>query len=296
MKISVIADEVSGDFETALEIIRSWKVDAVEIRRAGERRYPDVSEYWQKRVPQLVSEYGLSVAAISPGLFKRPHPGPAAPFHFHRAQDIEQVEREAADEAELDHELNVVLPASIEAAKVLGTDKIICFSFQRQERGPSPEAVVQVLRHAAEQVSRAGLILAIEVDDIAKRTADLVRRVNHPGLQINWDPANAYRRGEDVPFPDGYASVREFVRHVHFKDARTEPNGNREWALDGVIDWQGQLRALAVDGFDGYISVEPHLRPQVHASLRTLERIRSLVGQPSPTLGEHQLVGSGLRA
>jgi hypothetical protein len=54
MQLAVISDEVSGDLETALELIRSWQVDAVEIRRAGEHRYPDVSAYWRKRVPQLV--------------------------------------------------------------------------------------------------------------------------------------------------------------------------------------------------------------------------------------------------
>jgi len=32
MKISVISDEVSGDLETALELIRSWNVAAVELR------------------------------------------------------------------------------------------------------------------------------------------------------------------------------------------------------------------------------------------------------------------------
>ena len=32
MKIAVIADEVSGDLETALELIRSWGADAVELR------------------------------------------------------------------------------------------------------------------------------------------------------------------------------------------------------------------------------------------------------------------------
>ena len=70
MKISVIADEVSGDLETALELIRSWDVDAVELRRAGGQRYPDVSDYWKRRVPEMIAEYGLPVAAISPGLFK----------------------------------------------------------------------------------------------------------------------------------------------------------------------------------------------------------------------------------
>jgi len=278
MKISVIADEVSGDLETALELIRSWGADAVELRRAGDRRYPDVSDYWKRRVPEFVREYGLPVAAISPGLFKIAYPGAPGPFHFHRGQDIEQFERETAAEQLLEFHMNTLLPASIEAAQQLGTEKIICFDFEWSGRPPTE--VVQVMRHAAATVAAAGLMLAIEVDlHTSRPTAELVRMVNHPALQINWDPANAYRAGEDVPFPDGYANVREFVRHVHFKDAKTDEHGNRVWALDGVIDWPGQMRQLMADGFDGYISVEPHLRPNIEACTRTLARIRSLIAE-----------------
>jgi hypothetical protein len=32
MKISIVTDEVSSDVETALEIIKSWGVEAVELR------------------------------------------------------------------------------------------------------------------------------------------------------------------------------------------------------------------------------------------------------------------------
>ena len=71
-------------------LIRSWAVDAVELRRAGGQRYPDVSDYWKRRVPELVREYRLPVAAISPGLFKIDWPTEPAPLHFHRSGDMEQ--------------------------------------------------------------------------------------------------------------------------------------------------------------------------------------------------------------
>jgi sugar phosphate isomerase/epimerase len=280
VKIAVIADEVSGDLETALELTRMWGADAIELRRAGDRRYPDVSDYWKRRVPEFVREYGLPVAAISPGLFKVPVPGTPAPFHFHRGQDIEQWEREQAIERQFDFHVNTLLPASIEAAKQLGTSKIICFDFEWHD-APSKE-IVQVMRDAAQRVAAEGLMLVIEVDiHRSAPTADLVRQVNHPGLQINWDPGNAYRAGDDVPFPDGYEHVRPFVRHVHFKDAKTDENGKRIWTLDGVIDWSGQIAALIADGFDGYVSVEPHLRPNIEACTRTLARIRQCISEAS---------------
>lgn len=281
MKISVIADEVSGDLETALELIRSWAVDAVELRRAGGQRYPDVSDYWKRRVPELVREYRLPVAAISPGLFKIDWPTEPAPLHFHRSGDMEQFERETRARRLLDHHVEALLPASIEAANQLGTRKIVCFDFTRP--ADTPVELVQLMRHAAAQVHAAGLMLVIEVDcNTSKRTGDLVRAVNHAGLQVNWDPANAYRAGDDVPFPDAYAEVREYVRHVHFKDARTYADGKRSWTLGGIIDWAGQIKALQADGFDGYISVEPHMRPNIAACTFTLQRIRTLIADAQP--------------
>ena len=84
MKVTIMADEISPDLETSLELMRSWNLDTVELRRAGERRYPDVSDYWKSRVPRLVKEFGFSVVAISPGLFKVDYPGPDAPLRFLR--------------------------------------------------------------------------------------------------------------------------------------------------------------------------------------------------------------------
>lgn len=288
MKVTIMSDEVSSDFESALEIIRSWGVDSVEIRRAGDRRYPDVSAYWKVRVPQLVKEYGLSVVAISPGLFKIRYPGAPAPFHFHRGQDIEQFEHESAAEHLLDYHVSELLPASLEAAERLGTRTIIVWNFERHGEGPAAEGVIQVLRHAAEEAGAAGITLAIEVQDHCDFVADIVQRVDHPALAVSWAPASAYAAGEQVPFPDGYATVRPHIRHVHFKDvAGSAPqrsagdNGRARhaWVLDGVVDWRGQIAQLKKDGYEGYISVEPHVRPQIDAAKRTLDRLRALIDE-----------------
>jgi len=288
MKVSIMSDEISSDFESALEIMRSWEVDAVEIRRAGDRRYPDVSDYWKARVPQMLAEYGLPVAAISPGLFKIPYPAAPKPFHFHRGQDLEQFESEVAADRLFAHHVNVLLPESIKAAKNVGTRMIIIWNFERRGKGPAPEGVVKTLRGAAEQAAAEGITLAIEVQDLCEYVCDLVTRVDHPALAVSWTPASAYAAGEELPFPNGYQTLRPFIRHVHFKDVRSqapvsESDGAAEmrvrhqWVLDGVIDWRGQIAQLKKDGYDGYVSVEPHVRPQIDAAKRTLDRVRTLI-------------------
>ena len=89
---------------------------------------------------------------------------------------------------------------------------------------------------------------------------------------------NAFIGGEDRPFPDGFELARPYIRHVHFKDGHIDPvSGQRAWVVDGSIDWAGALTCLKQDGFDGYISVETHVRPKVASTLRCLERLRRLV-------------------
>jgi len=285
MKVSVVTDEVSSDPETALEILHSWGVTHVELRAIDDTRFPMISDYWQVRLPQLLDEFGLHVVAISPGLFQVPPPGRVRPpLFFNRTGDMRAVRDALHDEARLDEHVNKLLPASIEAAQRLGAQSIICFAFfsrsDHTEADLVSDAAIQVMRHAAQKVAEAGLTLNIEVSEPSQRTADIVRRVDHPALGINWDPGAAYQGGEEVPFPDGFDLLRPYIRHVHFKDVTTEPTGARTVVVDGVIDWRGAFAALRADNFDGYISVETHRRPKIDSTFRMLERLRALIALP----------------
>jgi sugar phosphate isomerase/epimerase len=283
MKVSVITDEVSSDPETALEIIASWGVKFIEIRGIGDQRFPEVADYWHYRLPQLVQEFGLSVAAISPGLFRTiPPVRTSISMSFSRSGDESRVCQQLEAERLREHHIERLLPTSIEAAKRLGARTIICFTFGRLDHTQDElvgEEVIQVMRHAADRVAAAGLTLNIEVAEATRRSVDVVRRVNHPALGINWDPANAFNGGEDDVFPAGFELARPFIRHVHFKDVRRDPNtGARPWTLEGgVTSWPPMIAGLQQDGFDGFLSVETHVRPKVASTLRTLERLRGLI-------------------
>jgi sugar phosphate isomerase/epimerase len=93
---------------------------------------------------------------------------------------------------------------------------------------------------------------------------------------VNWDPANAFEAG-DLPFPDGYSAVRQFVQHVHFKDIKGTPQGGSVYAVEGQIDWSGQIKALVQDGYQGYISVESHLQPKVSSARLMISRLKKLI-------------------
>lgn len=279
MQISIVTDEISSDIDTALEVIAWWGVHTCEIRSVGFERFPEVSRYWQRRIPVLLKEHGVTVGALSPGLFSHDWPSETAPIYSKR-MDFTRVMKTDEDERTLDHHVNVLLPSTIEWGKRFGASTIICFSWGRGDHtleSTATDEMIQVLRHAAGKVGEAGMQLVMEVSEPSERPADIARRVNHPAFGINWDPANAYDGGEDVCYPDGFEQVRPWIRHVHFKDARTLENGKRAWLLDGVIDWRGALTTLKEDGFDGLLTVETHFRPKVKGTYALLQRLRSLL-------------------
>jgi L-ribulose-5-phosphate 3-epimerase len=287
VKISVVTDEVSSDPESALEILRAWGVDAVELRGIGADRFPEVPDYWRVRLPEIIREFGMSVVAISPGLFQIPPPGrPRLPMSFSRRGDTGRVRAELEAEAQLDHHLNQLLPATIDAALKLGARTIVCFTFGRldhTEGDLASDEIVQIIRHATEKIAAAGLQLVIEVSELTRRSVDVCRRVNHPALGINWDPGNAFIGGEERPYPDGFELARPFIKHVHFKDSAIDPaSGKRAWVVHGIIDWPAAIACLKQDGYDGYISVETHVRPKLESTLRCLERLRRLVSDVEP--------------
>jgi sugar phosphate isomerase/epimerase len=89
--------------------------------------------------------------------------------------------------------------------------------------------------------------------------ARLLELVDHPALQIVWDPANASILGER-PFPDGYGQLAaDRIAHVHAKDCRVADH-KPTWGPLGEmdVDWRGQIAALQRDGYGGWISLETH--------------------------------------
>jgi sugar phosphate isomerase/epimerase len=267
MKLAICSDEISQDFLTAVELGAEWGVRWYELRRFRSGRVPEISEGDRERIRPIAQDYGVRISAISPGLFKEPVNAP-------------EVARGMAE----------VLPRAFDLAHEVGTDKVVCFAFDRDARaekmGPEevPPEVIDRLGEMANAAQAADVHLLLETEavcwgDTGLRTAAIIRRVGHDRLRMNWDPANSYSAGAHRPFPDEYNKIKDLVAHVHVKDvAADDPQRRRAVPVgQGAIDWPGQIRALIADGFDGFYTIETHHRPLVQASRRCVEALRRMV-------------------
>jgi sugar phosphate isomerase/epimerase len=283
MKISIVTDEISSDLETAVELAADWGIHDLELRGYGSQRVPGYSNYQKQRVLELMDEYQVQIVAISPGLFKIPYPDRKRDQFPLEVIDAGMYGRWRDAHSLLDYHCRELFPASLEYANEIKATKVVIFSFARGSDSQvfAPDEVLECLQNAADQAQKAGIELVIEVEDhfwadTGVHTADLIQKINHPALGVNWDAGNAFAAG-DIPFPDGYQAIRNYVKHVHFKDLICTTDGTFQYAVNGEIDWNGQIRALVEDDYQGFISVEPHMQPKVASSKAVYQRLKSLI-------------------
>src|SRR5205823_3544880 len=83
-----------------------------------------------------------------------------------------------------------------------------------------------------------------------------------PALGLAWDVNNGWYCGE-VPYPDGYALVRDRIYHVHVK-----PNAAKslDTVAETALTYEQVLTTLRDDGYSGWASIEHWGSPEAMLS------------------------------
>jgi len=284
-RICLITDEYSADPATAFELGRQWGVEHYEIRGAYRFRAPVGPAWVADRVAAAVEAYGVTVTAISPGLFKPT---------LRTDGSTEPISTDAP--AEVRRHLDDLLPAFFAFAERVGTRNVTVFALPRGDAPPGeapPAIVVDSLAEAARRAEAEGFQLLLENGGgtwacSADETAAILAAVDSPALKLTWDPANVAHAAPGGPDPvaEGYPLVRRHVANVHVKDVAVA-DARPRWCMigDGLIDWPTQLAQLRADGYPGRLTLEPHLQYEPGADLNLvamqaeyLRRTRALAG------------------
>ena len=271
-QICITSNEISQDFYTALEIGTSWGIRHFELKKVMNARVPDLDEGTVKRMKEELPRFDADVVCISPGMF----------------MGVEIGTEKAKEQA------GPVLDRTIAFAEGFGARLLICWGFARPE-GTDPEAtapqeVIDVLGDVASRAGKAGMTMVIENGPKDWTNAppgmlDVLGRVGAENLKLNWDPAN-YSPTGGTPYPDAYEQIAEHVAHVHLKDVAQlgplDPMGHDYRVIgQGVIDWQGQLQALADNGYEGYLDIETHRGPFVANSHGNFDALTDMLSKVS---------------
>ncbi len=102
----------------------------------------------------------------------------------------------------------------------------------------------------------------------AQNSNILLGEVDSPALKVVFDTGNPVSYGQDSW--DYYQTVFDSIVYVHIKDIRKE-NGEDHYVYCGEGD--GCVREIVADllanGYDGGLSIEPHLAAIIHTGERT---------------------------
>lgn len=235
------ADEISPQLDEQLATLRQESLRFLDLRGVWGTNVLDLSARQVETLKERLAQAGIAVSAIGSPIGKIPIAADFAPHlaAFQRALDL---------------------------ARAFDAPFLRIFSFFIPEGHDPAEYRDEVLSRLTRLVRAAegqGITLVHENEkeiygDTPERCLDLLRAIDSPILRAVWDPANFVQVGV-TPFSEGYAALRPYIAYVHVKDALL---GSGQVVPPGQGD--GQLRetlaALRDSGFDGFFSLEPHLK------------------------------------
>ena len=242
MRLGVITDEVSQDFEVALDFAKTYELDCVELRSAYEKGPFDYTEEDILAIKVLSDSYGIPVTAISSPMFKCEYSEENIKLHTEKFKKL------------------------LGFAKILGAKKIRCFDFLKNE-SITREMIRDAYKEAYAAAEADGVSILIESEpttnsQCCKDIKELVEAVNRPLFKALYDPGNNIYATDEIPYPDGYLAIKDLLGHVHIKDAKREGGETVATAVgEGEVDYPALFAELKRIGYDGDIMLETHYRP-----------------------------------
>ena len=247
MYFSGIADEAGESIETQIKAHQELGWKHIELRNIDGVNVTDLCEETFQDVAEKVTNAGLGVSDFGSQLCNW-----ARPIITH--PDIDRQE----------------LLRAIPRMQELGCKYIRTMSYPNAG-WPEDEwrdEAIRRLRELAEIASEANIVLVHENCNGwgglgPEQTLELLEKVDSENLRLVWDTGNPVAHGQD-PWAY-YKAVRDHIVYIHIKDGVME-EGSMRYTFPG--EGEGCVREVLEDmlarGYDGGISIEPHLQAIVH--------------------------------
>jgi sugar phosphate isomerase/epimerase len=238
--LSGFADEISPSLDEQLAVLAAESISHLELRNVWSTNVADLDDAELARFRRALDAAGVRVSAIGSPIGKIGLDAPLGP-------ELDRLRRVA------------------DVAGELGTTTVRVFSFFIPPGEPPQRHRQQVIDRMQALTSIAedrGLVLAHENEkeiygDRPERCADLIAAVGSPALRATFDAANFVQCGVR-PHSEAYGLLRPYLVYVQVKDALAA-TGEVVPAGQGDGQVRETLSALGSEGFEGYLSLEPHL-------------------------------------
>jgi len=137
------------------------------------------------------------------------------------------------------------------------------------------------IKKLADVASDNDIMLLLETgQETAEDLKAFLRKLNHPAVGVNFDPANMilYDKGDPI---EAVRELGSYIQHLHIKDAlRTKQTGT--WGTevpwgDGEVGPEAFVKALKEVGFNGVMAIEREAGDDRFGDIKlAVERLQSL--------------------
>ena len=238
--LSAFADEIDASLTIQIEELKKHDISYIEMRGVNGKNITKHTVREVKEIKNQLDDNGFKISAVGSPIGKIKI---TEPFDSH-----------------LD-----LFKHTLELAKILDTKYIRMFSFFMPEN-ENPEnyedEVMERWHKFIEAAKGYDIILSHENEkdiygDTAERCLKLIETLNCDYVRAVFDPANFVQCNIET-YPYAYKLLKKYVVYFHIKDALLSdhsvvPSGYG----DGKI--QEILTEAYNEGFEGFLSLEPHL-------------------------------------
>lgn len=266
MKLGVITDGISRDFEHALNVLAEAELEYAELQFLWDKEVGDLNRGEREKALAMLNARGIKVACISRHVFAGMPMSTRRDDALH-AQHMSGLRRCISMAHEFDCRLVRIMS---------GRKEMILFGSHGAEKWNVArgawDALLPLIEPAVRMAEREGVTLVVETGNgtmvhsawTGRRLIDDLGAIDH--LKVLWDPANACYAHEQA-WPDGYKTLSGgYLGHVHIKDVLVDtPKATLEVRRMGEGQLADQFRpiadALRADNYDGVVSFESVYHP-----------------------------------
>jgi sugar phosphate isomerase/epimerase len=244
VKLSGFADEISQDLNVQLDTLETLGLTHFEFRGVWGKNVLGLSTEELQKVKAEIDRRGIRVSALGSPIGK-------APIDADFAEYQQRVQH------------------AIDVALRMETPYIRMFSFYCNDRDADRDEVMRRMQAMVDMASASGVTMLHENEkgiygEQPDRCLDMHQTVTGRNFRATFDPANFVQAGVR-PFDEAYPLLEPYIAYFHIKDAimgegRVVPAGEGDGQIREI------MTAAVASGYDGFLSLEPHLKVAGHST------------------------------
>lgn len=255
MKVSLIPNDFSMDLEAVFKMCNAEHVQYVELGYMWNKSILDLTPEEIQNVLALMKQYNLKAASIQTQIMKVGPPGSI-------------LDRKGSQKMNFDYSYNRSrIDRAIEVAEIFDTPFIVSYSYFRHGVRNIQSYWPKLLADYEEflpklKAKNKTMVIECEPDTLIATVQDYLKIFKYfdsPHIAANLDLANLHGGQKSFSRAD-FEAIFPYVKYFHVKDRRKKLIGATGAIFgEGFIPWSSVLPWFAEKGFDGYLSVEPHV-------------------------------------